>query len=98
MIKYSKLIKAAEEKLQCVKYDIEARDKELLRGDEFTITIGNIVDKITDEKVKVTCSYVLAKVDYPYSQTYRDSAYGPVSYKQITMPTKIEVYITVFAV
>jgi hypothetical protein len=76
MIKYSKLIKAAEEKLQCVKYDIEARDKELLRGDEFTITIGNIVDKITDEKVKVTCSYVLAKVDYPYSQTYRDSAYG----------------------
>lgn len=40
MIKYPKLIKAAEEKLKCVKYDIEARDKELLKGDEFAITVG----------------------------------------------------------
>lgn len=33
MIKYSKLIKVAEDKLECVKYDIEARDKEPLKGD-----------------------------------------------------------------
>ena len=42
MIKYPKLIKAVEEKLKCVKYDIEARDKELLKGDGFAITIGKI--------------------------------------------------------
>ena len=42
IIKYPKLIQAAEEKLKCVKYDIEARDKELLKGDEFAITIGKI--------------------------------------------------------
>lgn len=42
MIKYPKLIKAAEEKLECVKYDIETRDKELLKGDEFAITLGNM--------------------------------------------------------
>ena len=42
MIKYPKLIKAAEEKLGCVRYDIETRDKELLKGDEFFITIGRM--------------------------------------------------------
>lgn len=42
MIKYPKLIKAAEEKLECVKYDMETRDKELLKGDEFAITLGNM--------------------------------------------------------
>ena len=42
MIKYPKLIKAVEEKLKCVNYDIEARDKELLKGDGFAITIGKI--------------------------------------------------------
>ena len=41
-IKYSKLIKEAEEKLECVKCDIETRDKELMREDEFAITIGNM--------------------------------------------------------
>lgn len=42
MIRYPKLIKAAEEKLKCVRSDIEARDKELLKGDEFAITLGNM--------------------------------------------------------
>lgn len=43
--------------------------KSLLSPDE----IKSIVDKITDEKSKTVCSYALAKVGYPYSQTYRDS-------------------------
>ena len=35
--------------------------------------INRILNAITDEKQKKTCSYVLSKVGYPYSQTYRDS-------------------------
>lgn len=35
--------------------------------------VKSIVDKITDEKAKTACSYALARVGYPYSQTYRDS-------------------------
>lgn len=42
MLRYPKLIKAAEEKLKCVRTDIEARDKELLKGDEFAIKLGNM--------------------------------------------------------
>ena len=29
--------------------------------------IKSIVDKITDEKAKIACSYALARVGYPYS-------------------------------
>lgn len=35
--------------------------------------INRILNAITDEKQKKTCSYVLSKVGYPYSQAYRDS-------------------------
>ena len=35
--------------------------------------INRIINAITDEKQKKTCSYVLSKVGYPYSQAYRDS-------------------------
>lgn len=34
---------------------------------------NRILNAITDEKQKKTCSYVLSKVGYPYSQTYRNS-------------------------
>ncbi|WP_334294106.1 helicase-related protein [Lachnotalea glycerini] len=40
MIRYPKLIKAATEKLICVREDIKLRDQQLLEGSEFTITIG----------------------------------------------------------
>lgn len=43
MIKYPKLVKAAEEKLKCVREDIKKRDEELLRMNEFEITIGNMI-------------------------------------------------------
>lgn len=35
--------------------------------------INRIINAITDEKQKKTCSYVLSKVGYPYSQAYRNS-------------------------
>lgn len=35
--------------------------------------INRILNAITDEKQKKTCSYVLSKVGYPYSQAYRDT-------------------------
>ena len=35
--------------------------------------MNRILNAITDEKQKKTCSYVLSKVGYPYSQIYRDS-------------------------
>ncbi len=40
MIRYPKLIKAATEKLACVREDIKARDRELINNSEFSITIG----------------------------------------------------------
>ena len=40
MIRYPKLIKAANEKLACVREDIELRDKELLEHPDFAITVG----------------------------------------------------------
>ena len=42
MIRYPKLIKAAEEKLACVREDIEVRDTELINNPEFAITVGNM--------------------------------------------------------
>ena len=42
MIRYPKLIKAATEKLACVREDIKARDKELIDNPEFAITIGKV--------------------------------------------------------
>ena len=42
MIRYPKLIKAAEEKLVCVREDIKTRDAELIRNPEFAITVGNM--------------------------------------------------------
>jgi len=42
MIRYPKLIKAAEEKLVCVREDIKTRDTELIRNPEFAITVGNM--------------------------------------------------------
>ncbi len=42
MIKYPKLIKAATEKLSCVKEDIKARDAALIQNGEFAIKIGGI--------------------------------------------------------
>ena len=40
MIRYPKLIKAAQEKLCCVKEDIKLRDAELIQNPDFSITIG----------------------------------------------------------
>ena len=40
MIRYPKLIKAATEKLTCVREDIKERDKALMEQPEFAITIG----------------------------------------------------------
>ena len=40
MIRYPKLIKAATEKLACVREDIKLRDKELLEHPDFAITVG----------------------------------------------------------
>ena len=40
MIRYPKLIKAAQEKLRCVKEDIKLRDAELIQNPDFSITIG----------------------------------------------------------
>lgn len=42
MIKFPKLIKAAKEKLECVKEDIRQRDNELIKNPEFGITIQGI--------------------------------------------------------
>lgn len=40
MLRYPKLIKAAEEKLACVREDIKARDTQLIRNPEFAIMVG----------------------------------------------------------
>ena len=40
MIRYPKLIKAATEKLACVREDMKARDKELIDNPDFAITVG----------------------------------------------------------
>ena len=48
MIRFPKLIKAAEEKLVCVREDLKARDAALLTSAEFAITV-----KITDKKGEV---------------------------------------------
>ena len=42
MIRFPKLIKAAEEKLVCVREDLKARDAALLASAEFAITVGNV--------------------------------------------------------
>ncbi len=42
MIRYPKLIKAAEEKLACVREDIKVRDAELMSHPEFAITVGSM--------------------------------------------------------
>ena len=43
MIKFPKLIKAAEEKIECVRKDIELRNAERVKSEEFSITIGNML-------------------------------------------------------
>ena len=43
MIRYPKLIKAAKEKLVCVREDIKARDAELISNPDFAITIGKFI-------------------------------------------------------
>ncbi|MGC6173963.1 helicase-related protein [Lacrimispora sp. 38-1] len=40
MVRFPKLIKAAEEKLACVREDIKVRDKELITSPEFAIKVG----------------------------------------------------------
>ena len=40
MIRYPKLIKAANEKLACVKEDIKARDAELINNPDFSVVVG----------------------------------------------------------
>ena len=40
MIRYPKLIKAASEKLACVREDIKVRDRELIENPDFAITVG----------------------------------------------------------
>ncbi|MFV0329683.1 MAG: hypothetical protein ACK5KL_07665 [Dysgonomonas sp.] len=40
MVRFPKLIKAAEEKLACVREDIRLRDKELINNPEFAIKVG----------------------------------------------------------
>ena len=42
MIRYPKLIKAATEKLACVREDVKARDTALLENEEFFIKIGGV--------------------------------------------------------
>ena len=42
MIRYPKLIKAANEKLACVKEDIKARDAELINNPDFSLVVGKI--------------------------------------------------------
>ena len=42
MIRFPKLIKAAKEKLACVREDIKLRDVEMSKLEDFAITIGNI--------------------------------------------------------
>ncbi len=42
MIRFPKLIKAAEEKFVCVREDLKARDAALLTSAEFAITVGNV--------------------------------------------------------
>ena len=43
MIKFPKLIKAAEEKIECVRKDIELRNAESVKSEAFSITIGNML-------------------------------------------------------
>ena len=43
MIKFPKLIKVAEEKIECVRKDIELRNAERVKSEEFSITIGNML-------------------------------------------------------
>ena len=43
MIKFPKLIKAAEEKIECVRKDIELRNAERVKSEAFSITIGNML-------------------------------------------------------
>lgn len=43
MIRFPKLIKAAEEKLACVEEDVKARDAELIRSAEFAIKVKNVM-------------------------------------------------------
>lgn len=43
MIRYPKLIKAAEEKISCVKEDLKMAEKALLAEPEFTLTVGRTV-------------------------------------------------------
>lgn len=43
MIKFPKLIKAAEEKIECVRKDIELRNAERVKSEEFSIIIGNML-------------------------------------------------------
>ncbi len=40
MIRYPKLIKAASEKLACVREDVKVRDRELIDNPDFAITVG----------------------------------------------------------
>ena len=40
MIRYPKLVAAAKAKLECVRADMKVRDEELLKSEEFAITIG----------------------------------------------------------
>ena len=42
MVKYPKLIKAANEKLECVRNDIKKRDAAIKNGDDFYMTVGGI--------------------------------------------------------
>lgn len=42
LVKFPKLIKAAEEKLKCVREDVRERDKRLLAGEEFAIRVGGM--------------------------------------------------------
>ncbi len=42
MVKFPKLIAAAEEKLKCVHEDVRERDKKLLAGADFSIKVGGI--------------------------------------------------------
>ena len=43
MIKFPKLIKAAEEKIECVRKDIELRNAERVKSEAFSITISNML-------------------------------------------------------
>lgn len=68
MIKFPALLKAAEEKLECVKADIKKRDEELIKNPEFAITIkGHTFTERVDGGTMMLAEIQKCKVGETYS-------------------------------